>query len=47
MHIFGNLLVTFMFLSRVEYSFGIVKTLIVYVVSGISGNVFRLVIVRD
>ena len=31
---------TFMFLSRVEYTFGVVKTLIIYLVSGIAGNLF-------
>ena len=40
MHIFGNVITTFMFLSRVEYTFGVVKTLIIYLVSGIAGNLF-------
>lgn len=43
MHIFGNLITTFMFLSRVEYTFGFVKTLIIYIVCGICGNIFSLV----
>lgn len=42
MHIFGNLITTFMFLSRIEYTFGWVKTLIIYLVCGISGNIFSV-----
>ena len=40
MHIFGNVITTFMFLSRIEYTFGVVNTLIIYLVSGIAGNIF-------
>lgn len=43
MHIFGNLITTFMFLSRIEYTFGFWKTLIIYIVCGISGNIFSVV----
>jgi rhomboid protease GluP len=42
MHIFGNLITTFMFLSRIEYTFGFLKTLAVYLITGISGNIFSL-----
>lgn len=42
MHIFGNLVTTFMFLSRIEYSFGFAKTLISYLVAGVCGNIFSL-----
>lgn len=42
MHIFGNLITTFMFLSRIEYTFGWVKTLIIYLVCGICGNIFSV-----
>jgi rhomboid protease GluP len=43
MHIFGNLITTFMFLSRIEHTFGFVRTLVIYLVSGICGNIFSLV----
>lgn len=42
MHIFGNLITTFMFLSRIEYTFGFWKTLIIYIICGISGNIFSV-----
>jgi rhomboid protease GluP len=42
MHIFGNSVTAFMFLSRIEYTFGFVKTLIIYLVAGICGNIFSL-----
>lgn len=41
-HIFGNILSTFILVARMEYTFGVVKTLIIYLVSGISGNIFSL-----
>ena len=44
MHIFGNVITTFMFLSRIEYTYGIVKTLIIYLVSGIAGNIFSVLL---
>lgn len=42
MHIFSNMLFTFMFLSRIEYTLGWWKTLIVYLLSGIAGNIFSI-----
>jgi rhomboid protease GluP len=33
-----------MFLSRIEYTYGIVKTLIIYLISGIAGNIFSSLI---
>jgi rhomboid protease GluP len=42
MHIFGNLITTLMFLSRIEYTFGFIKTLFIYLVCGICGNIFSV-----
>lgn len=47
MHIFSNILVTFMFLSRVEHTFGWWRTLIIYILSGISGNIFSILCSPD
>lgn len=44
MHLFGNIITTFMFLSRVEWTYGPVKTLIIYLLSGIGGNIFSALI---
>ena len=40
MHLFGNVLATFMFMSRLEHTLGAVKILVVYLVSGIVANIF-------
>jgi rhomboid protease GluP len=42
MHIFGNVITTFMFLSRIEYTFGTARTIVAYIIAGISGNIFSL-----
>lgn len=47
MHLFGNVVATFMFMSRVEYTFGAIKTFIIYFVSGIVANIFSDTIERD
>jgi rhomboid protease GluP len=39
-HFFGNVLTLLIFVSRVEYTFGWWKTLIIYTISGIGGNIF-------
>lgn len=39
-HLVGNVLTIVIFVSRVEYTFGWWKTLIIYIVSGIGGNIF-------
>lgn len=44
MHIFGNLLTTLIILSRVEYTYGLIPTIVMYFVSGIGGNIFSAVI---
>ena len=44
LHIFGNIIVTFLFLSRVEYTFGPARTLLVYLLSGIAANVFSVLV---
>ena len=33
-----------MFLTRIEHSFGLVRTIIIYLVSGIGGNIFSALI---
>ena len=40
MHLFGNVMATFMFMSRLEHTLGAVKILVVYLVSGIVANIF-------
>jgi len=42
MHIFGNVITTFMFLSRIEYTYGTVRTFFAYLIAGICGNIFSL-----
>ena len=44
LHIFGNLITTFMFLSRIEHTYGPAKTLIIYLLSGIGGNIFSALV---
>lgn len=40
LHFFGNILSTFFLVSRIEHTFGFPKALIIYLLSGISGNIF-------
>lgn len=40
LHLFGNSLTLLIFVSRLEYTFGWWKTLIIYIISGIGGNIF-------
>ena len=44
MHIFGNLLTTVVILSRVEYTYGVWWSMLIYFVSGIGGNIFSVVV---
>lgn len=44
LHIFGNVLVTFLFLSRVEYTLGPLRAFIIYILSGIGANIFSVAI---
>ena len=44
MHIFSNVIVTFIFVSRIEYTLGPIKTAIIYFLSGISGNIFSALV---
>lgn len=44
MHIFGNIIVTFLFLSRIEYTFGVPRTVAIYLLSGIVANVFSVLL---
>lgn len=41
-HLVGNVLTILIFVSRVEYTFGWWKTLIIYIVSGVGGNIFSI-----
>jgi rhomboid protease GluP len=47
LHIFGNLIVTFLFVSRVEHTYGPIKTLVVYLASGIAANIFSVLVAPD
>ena len=40
MHLVGNFITTLIFVTRVEYSFGWLKTIAIYLISGIGGNIF-------
>jgi rhomboid protease GluP len=40
LHFFGNFITTLIFLTRIEYSLGWLRTLIIYILSGIGGNIF-------
>ncbi len=42
MNIFMNTLTILIFLSTIEYSFGHTSTLIIYLISGIGGNMFAV-----
>ncbi len=46
-HIIANILSTFILVTRVEYTFGPIKTLIIYLLSGIGGNIFSLAVSSD
>lgn len=43
MHLFGNLITTFVLVSRVEHTYGFLWTLLMYIVSGIAGNILAAV----
>lgn len=43
LHFFGNILIVFMFLTRIEHSFGPIRTFFLYILSGIGGNIFSAV----
>ena len=43
-HYIGNTFATFVLVSRVEYTFGVVRTLIMFILSGIGGNIFSLAV---
>ena len=44
LHFFGNMLAIFMFVTRIEHSFGLVRTFLIYMLSGIGGNIFSALI---
>jgi rhomboid protease GluP len=43
-HVIGNMFSTFILLTRVEHTFGPLRTLIIYLLCGIGGNIFSLAI---
>ena len=43
LHFLGNFVATIIFLSRIEHSFGSGKTILIYTVSAIGGNIFSAV----
>lgn len=47
MHILGNLIVTALFVSRIEYLLGPAKTIAIYLLAGISGNLVSIAIVPE
>lgn len=44
LHLVGNLLSTLVLVSRIEHTFGPLRTLTVFLVSGIAGNIFSLAV---
>ena len=46
-HLIGNAVSTFILVTRIEYTFGPVKTLLLFLVSGIGGNIFSLAVDSD
>jgi rhomboid protease GluP len=44
MHVIGNMFSTFILLTRVEYTFGPPRTLLLYLLCGIGGNIFSLAV---
>lgn len=40
LHFFGNMLAIFLFVTRIEHSFGVIRTILIYLLSGIGGNIF-------
>lgn len=43
-HFFGNFISIIIFVTRVQYSIGPLKTFVIYIVSGIGGNIFSVLI---
>jgi len=43
-HFIGNLFSTFLLVSRIEYTFGVIRTLIAFLVCGIAGGIFSLAV---
>ena len=43
LHIISNIFSIFILVTRIEYTYGPIKTLIIYILSGIGGNIFSLV----
>lgn len=46
-HIVGNMFSTFILVTRVEHTFGPARTLLVYLLCGIGGNIFSLAVSRE
>ena len=46
LHIFGNIVATFLFFSRVEHTLGPLRALVVYLLSGIAANIFSVLVSR-
>lgn len=44
LHFFGNWATTIILLSRIEYSFGTVRSIILYLITAIGGNIFSALI---
>lgn len=44
LHVIGNMFSTFILVTRVEYTFGPLRTLLIYLLCGIGGNIFSLAV---
>lgn len=44
MHILGNIFTTFILVSRIQYTYGLLKTFIFYLVCGVGGNILSLAV---
>ena len=44
LHYLGNVFATFFLVTRVEYTYGTARTLLIFLVSGIGGNIFVLAV---
>ena len=46
-HILWNIFVTFLLLSRVEHTFGPLRAFVIYLLSGITANVFSVLVAKE
>ena len=46
-HFLGNIFATFVLVTMIEHTYGVVKTLIMFLLCGIGGNIFSLALDND